>query len=82
MCELIERELIAKANQLILEAQCLRRERVSLRAEAVVHASELGETVLQVRAEERRAGAPRASASGVYQGEEVDGEVSAPHFAR
>jgi hypothetical protein len=40
-------ELIAKANEVILEAQCLRREGRSLRFEASVLASQLGETVRQ-----------------------------------
>ena len=38
-------ELIAKANQAILEAQCLRREGRSLRFEASVLASQLGQTI-------------------------------------
>ena len=47
-------ELIAKANQAILEAQWLRKMGRSLRFEAAVHASELGATILQVRAEMRK----------------------------
>jgi hypothetical protein len=39
-------ELIAKANQAILEAQFLRREGRSLRFEASVLASQLGQTIL------------------------------------
>lgn len=77
MQALNKQELIAKANQLILEAQCLRRERLSLRAEAALHASELGETVLLVRAEERRAGALRSSVAAIFHGK-VSGEVSVP----
>ena len=42
-------ELIAKANQAILEAQCLRREGRSLRFEASVLASRLGQTIQQSR---------------------------------
>ncbi len=50
-------ELIAKANQAILEAQCLRRERRSLRFEASVLASQLGQTIQQSRhVEEEYAG--------------------------
>jgi hypothetical protein len=48
MRELVEEELIAKANQVILEAHCLRRQGRSLRFEASVRASELGETILGV----------------------------------
>lgn len=40
-------ELIAKANQAILESQYLRREGRSLRLEASVLASQLGQTILQ-----------------------------------
>lgn len=40
-------ELIAKANQVILEAQLLRREGRALRFEASVWASELGRTILR-----------------------------------
>ena len=69
MRALIEHELIAKANQVILEAQRLRKERLSLRAEAAMRASELGETVFQVRTEKRWAGALRASAAVACQGE-------------
>jgi hypothetical protein len=39
-------DLIAKANQAMLEAQCLRREGRSLRFEATVLASQLGQTVM------------------------------------
>jgi hypothetical protein len=42
-------ELIAKANQAILEAQWLRREGRSLRFEASVLARQLGQTVQQSR---------------------------------
>jgi hypothetical protein len=38
-------ELIDKANQAILESQCLRRERCSLRLEASALVSQLGQTV-------------------------------------
>jgi len=48
MRDSIAQELIAKANQAILEAHCLRRQGRSLRLEASVRASELGETVLEV----------------------------------
>ena len=47
MRDSIAQELIAKANQAILEAHCLRRQGRSLRLEASVRASELGETVLE-----------------------------------
>ena len=40
-------ELIAKANQVILESQFLRREGRSLRFEAAVLASELGQTIVR-----------------------------------
>jgi hypothetical protein len=43
-------ELIAKANQAILEAQRLRREQRSLRLEANVLASRLGETIVRSHA--------------------------------
>jgi hypothetical protein len=46
-------ELIAKANQAILESQMLRREGRSLRFEATVRASELGQTILQSQSKER-----------------------------
>jgi hypothetical protein len=46
-------ELIAKANQVILESQCLRREGRSLRFEASVLASLLGETIVKSRQTER-----------------------------
>jgi hypothetical protein len=47
--ELAAQELIAKANQAILEAHWLRRQGRSLRFEASVRASELGETMQQVQ---------------------------------
>ena len=40
-------ELIAKANQVILEAQLLRREQRLLRYQASVLASQLGQTIVQ-----------------------------------
>ena len=43
-------ELITRANQAILEAQWLRNKGRSLRFEASVLASELGETILRSRA--------------------------------
>ena len=46
-------ELIAKANQAILEAQFLRREGRSLRFEASVLASQLGQTILLSRRVEK-----------------------------
>ena len=46
-------ELIAKANQAILEAQYLRREGRSLRHEAFVLAGQLGLTILQSHRVER-----------------------------
>jgi hypothetical protein len=49
MRDLVAQELIAKANQVILEAHCLRRQGRSLRFEASVRASELGETILGVQ---------------------------------
>jgi hypothetical protein len=54
MQELAAQELIAKANQAILEAHCLRREGRSLRFEAAVRASELGETILEGHARATR----------------------------
>jgi hypothetical protein len=54
-------ELIAKANQAILEAQCLRREGRSLRIEASVLASQLGQTILQSRRIEEEAVSLRSS---------------------
>jgi hypothetical protein len=48
-------ELIAKANQAILEAQYLRREGRSLRFEASVLASELGQTIRRSQRVEREA---------------------------
>jgi hypothetical protein len=42
-------ELIAKANQAILEAQSLRREGRSLRFEASMRARRLGQTIQQSR---------------------------------
>jgi hypothetical protein len=49
MRDLVAQELIAKANQVILEAHCLRRQGRSLRVEASVRASERGETILGVQ---------------------------------
>lgn len=46
-------ELIAKANQAILEAQYLRREGRSLRFEASLLASQLGQTIQQSHHVER-----------------------------
>jgi hypothetical protein len=40
-------DLIAKANQAILESRCLQRERRSLRSEASMLASQLGRTIVQ-----------------------------------
>jgi hypothetical protein len=40
-------ELIAKANEAILESQCLRSEGRSLRIEASMLASRLGQTVMR-----------------------------------
>lgn len=40
-------ELLAKANQAILEAQLLRQEGSSLRVEAAVLAGKLGETLMR-----------------------------------
>jgi hypothetical protein len=54
-------ELIAKANQAILESHYLRRERRSLRLEATVLASQLGETVLRSRRAERESADLKAS---------------------
>jgi hypothetical protein len=54
-------ELIAKANQAILEAQYLRREGRSLRYEATVLATRLGETILQSRRVEKQSGDLKAS---------------------
>lgn len=55
-------ELIAKANQAILEAQCLRREGRSLGFEASVLASLLGQTVRQShRVEDEFAGLKSAT---------------------
>ena len=46
-------ELYAKANQAILRAQCLRRERRALRIEALERVHELGQTALRARHVER-----------------------------
>jgi hypothetical protein len=54
-------ELIAKANQAILEAQYLRREGRSLRFEASVLASELGQTIRRSQRVEREAVGLKAS---------------------
>jgi hypothetical protein len=54
-------DLIAKANQTILEAQWLRREGRSLRFEASVLANQLGETVLQSQRTEKESSRLRAS---------------------
>jgi len=45
-------ELIAKANQAIFEAQWLREEQRSLRFEANLLASRLGETIVRARSAE------------------------------
>jgi hypothetical protein len=50
--------LIARANEAVLEAQCLRREGRALRREAAMRASELGETIQ--RAHPSRKSSPRA----------------------
>ena len=55
------RELIAKANQAILEAQFLRKEGRSLRYEASVLASQLGQTIVQSHDVEREAASLKAS---------------------
>jgi len=47
MRESIAQELFAKANQAILEAQWLREQGRSLRVEAALSATELGETILR-----------------------------------
>lgn len=49
MHDRLMQELIAKANLAILEAQYLKRERRSLRLEASILASELGQTILRFR---------------------------------
>lgn len=54
-------ELIAKANQAILEAQWLRREGRSLRIEASVLASQLGQTIVQSQQVENEAAGLKAS---------------------
>jgi hypothetical protein len=54
-------ELIDKANQAILESQCLRRERRSLRLEASVLASKLGQTVGRSRHVEKELAGLQAS---------------------
>ena len=54
-------ELIAKANEAILEAQCLRREGRSLRFEASVLASQLGQTILLVHHVEKESAGLRSS---------------------
>jgi hypothetical protein len=54
-------ELIAKANQAILESQHLRREGRSLRFEASVRASQLGQTILKSRDAKKEAAEIRAS---------------------
>jgi hypothetical protein len=54
-------ELIAKANQAILEAQCLRREGRSLRFEAAVLASQLGQTIQMSQRVEKESAALKAS---------------------
>jgi hypothetical protein len=54
MRELVAQELIAKANLVILEAHCLRKQGRSLRFEAAVRASELGQTLLEVHARATR----------------------------
>jgi hypothetical protein len=46
-------ELIARANQAILEAQWLRREGRSLRFEAAVLVSQLGQTIAQTHGIEK-----------------------------
>jgi hypothetical protein len=52
-------ELIAKANEAILEAQWLRRERRLLRFEASVLVSRLGATVLRSQAEKKQLASPQ-----------------------
>jgi hypothetical protein len=54
-------ELIAKANQAILEAQFLRKEGRSLRHEASVLASQLGQTIVQFHDVKREAASLKAS---------------------
>jgi hypothetical protein len=54
-------ELISKANEAILESQCLRREGRSLRIEASMLASRLGQTVLQSARTERESCSLRES---------------------
>jgi hypothetical protein len=57
-------ELIAKANQAILESQWLRNMGRLLRFEAAVHASKLSATILQVRAETRKIAQGSSPADG------------------
>jgi hypothetical protein len=52
-------ELIAKANQAILQAQWLRREGRSLRLEAAVLASELGAAIIRSQEVEKERSLPR-----------------------
>jgi hypothetical protein len=54
-------ELIAKANQAILEAQYLRREGRSLRLEASVLASQLGQKVAKSQCVEQESTALKSS---------------------
>ena len=54
-------ELIAKANQVILESQYLRREQRSLRFEASVLASRLGQTIVQFQHTEEEAAGLKVS---------------------
>ena len=59
-------ELIAKANQAILEAQWLRREGRSLRYEASVLASQLGQTIQQSHRVEQDSAGLKTSLDQVF----------------
>jgi hypothetical protein len=59
-------ELIAKANQAILQSQCLRKEGRALRVEASVLASQLGQTVVRSQNTERESAGLKASLDQVF----------------
>jgi hypothetical protein len=59
-------ELIARADQVILESRCLRREGRSLRFEASVLASQLGETILKSCRTERESSDLNASLQRLF----------------
>lgn len=71
-------ELIAKANQVILESQFLRREGRSLRFEAAALASELGQTIVRAQRTERESANLKTNTEQAFSDRAGIVEFSAP----